>query len=339
MKNKLYLLIISVTLLFAIFTQGDFPRFLLGFEFLLWLALFIWAHIQRRYLRCTMSPPMSQSPRNSHIPLEVNLENTSVFPVPELLVTIKCLDEYSGTQQTFKSSAMLDGRETAQLRWTIQAEHYGMLTVSGYKYTILDPLGVSQASAFFPPQSWQIAVLPPLSANADARNPVESMGDDDTVSFGEASSSGSDYELRLYREGEPLRNVHWKLTAKTGDLMIREYPQDVGSCLQILLDLNTYGKPFSRSDYDFFLEAVAAFAAGHLIKGTPFILLWHSGNGQLCRMPVYPRQDALKALTALLCEKPQNSESTHNENTTHETYGAAVRLNLWGEITGTEALR
>lgn len=333
MKNKLYLLITAITLLFALFTQGDFPRFLLGFEFLLWLALFIWARILRHYLRCTMAPPIEQSPRHSDIPLEINLENTSVFPVPELLVTIKCLDEYSGTQEIFESSAMLDSRESAQLRWTIQTDHYGLLKVWGHKYSVMDPLGVTRASSAFSSHPWQIAVLPPILSEKDGTAPVGGYSADDTGTVGISDDPGTDYELRPYREGEPLRNVHWKLTAKTNEVMIREYLQQTESIPQIFLDLNTCGKPFTRSDYDTFLESVAAFAAGQLAKDNSFIFLWRSGNGQLCRMTVHTRQDAQEALTALLREKPRSSESTHKENTEHETCGAAICLNLWGEIT------
>ena len=330
MRNKLYLLFTAVTAIFALFHKGDFPRFLLGFEFLLWLALFVWARSLRQRLHCTLVPPVSHVLRQQDIALESHLENAGILPIPELRLMVKCRDEYAGDVQTLEATAMLDSRETAQLRWTIQADHYGILTLWGHEYAVSDPLGVTRASAPFPEGSWQIAVLPPLSQEEANANLSGGGEDDSAVSQGHTDEPGGSYELRVYREGEPLRNVHWKLTAKTGELMVREYQKDSGRVPEIYLDLCTYGKTLTRSGYDTFLECVAAFAAGQLAKDIPFQFLWHTGSGVLCRMPVRSRQDAREALTALLGEHPY-SETTHKENTEYEAC-----LNLWGEITGTQ---
>lgn len=332
MKNKLYFLITVITLGFALFTQGDFPRFLLGFEFLLWLALFVWARLLRQNLRCTMLSPADRVSRHTPIPLEVELENNSAFPVPEMRLRIQCVDEYSGDVRDFQSSAMLDSRETARLRWTIQAEHYGILRVCGRKFTVTDPLGVTRASGAFPKDSYRIAVLPRLDGEEDGIYAASGSGED-AAGLGKTDELGDTYELRTYREGEPLRNVHWKVTAKTGELMVREYEKQAANVLLVYLDLNTYGKPFTRSDYDVFLEAVAAFAAGQLEKDNPFVFVWHSGSADLCRMCVNSRHTALEALDALVREKPRSGETTHKENMEDEVC-AAVCLNLWGQITG-----
>ena len=49
-----------------------------------------------------------------------------------------------------------------------------------------------------------------------------------------------DYDLRLYRPGDPLRTVHWKLSAKTGELVVREplEPQNIYARLSLSLSLN-----------------------------------------------------------------------------------------------------
>lgn len=49
------------------------------------------------------------------------------------------------------------------------------------------------------------------------------------------------HEMRLYRPGDSLNQVHWKLTAKTGKLMIRE-PQEPDRGL-VLLTLDIRGTP------------------------------------------------------------------------------------------------
>lgn len=45
------------------------------------------------------------------------------------------------------------------------------------------------------------------------------------------------HELRLYRPGDMLNQIHWKLTAKTGKLMIREAMEPQRSRMRLTLDL------------------------------------------------------------------------------------------------------
>ncbi len=54
-----------------------------------------------------------------------------------------------------------------------------------------------------------------------------------------ASRGGQDefYGLREYRMGDPVRAIHWKRSARTGDLVIRELTSNVTPQLVVMLDL------------------------------------------------------------------------------------------------------
>jgi Protein of unknown function DUF58 len=48
---------------------------------------------------------------------------------------------------------------------------------------------------------------------------------------------GMDYfGLREFRAGDPLRHVHWRTTARRGELVVREFEREVGAPLTILID-------------------------------------------------------------------------------------------------------
>lgn len=49
---------------------------------------------------------------------------------------------------------------------------------------------------------------------------------------------GENHDLRLFRPGDSLNQIHWKLTAKTGKLMIREPLVPVGQQARILLKIS-----------------------------------------------------------------------------------------------------
>ena len=345
MKNKGCIVVFLVTLAFAVFTQSDFFRFLLGFEFLLEIALFTGVRIQSRYIEKTMNPPASEVLRKQEIPLEMHLKNQSIFPVSELRGEVKCRDEWSGKVYRFRGTSLLDGKDETTLRFVIEAHHYGVLSVWAERVEILDPLGVNYVSSRFPKQVWEVVVLPSLTVIQDqpadsnaAKRPVELDG----TTSGRGEDTSAAYELRTYREGEPLRNVHWKVSAKTDELMVKDFEKSTESMALVFLDLNHGGKAYGQRDWDSFLEVVASFAASELHAGNHFEIRWLDSRLQQHRIPIRQEQDIKLALTALLHEKPHSGSSgeiAYKEKLTHEAHNAMVCINLWGEITREEATR
>ena len=71
---------------------------------------------------------------------------------------------------------------------------------------------------------------------------------------------GTDYYgVREYQPGDPLRHVHWKSTARRGQLVVKEFEREVGAPLVILIDNHAgrcTGNPGSSS-----LDSAARLAA------------------------------------------------------------------------------
>ena len=345
MKNKMFLVAVLATLAFAMFSQSDFPLFLLGFEIALEIALIVWTRTLRRYIDKTMSPPAPQAMREQEIPLEISLANRCSFPVSEVKVEVKCRDEYSGKVERLRGTAMLDGKDETMLRFILQTRHYGLLTVWPEQIQIGDPLGINFAVSRFPKQLWEVAVLPELVEAQDqpaisgmAKRPIE----EGEAAYGRGEDPSSAYELRAYQEGESLRNVHWKVTAKTDELMVKEFGKETEPMSLVFLDLDQGGKAYSRKDWDAFLEMVASFGAAQIQAGNHFEIFWLDSQAQRCFVQVRTKDDMKLALTTLLREKPRSAsagEIAYKEKLAHEAYNAVVCINLWGEITREETAR
>lgn len=68
-------------------------------------------------------------------------------------------------------------------------------------------------------QSRSICVLP---AAAAGKAKAETAPDEDGDEADTRAALGGSYELREYRDGDTLKQVHWKLSAKLDRLMVRE---------------------------------------------------------------------------------------------------------------------
>lgn len=114
---------------------------------------------------------------------------------------------------------MLGGRESAEQRITLNAGKSGVWSIAVRGITLRDHLGVFTAACPAAVQSQSICVLP---AAAAGKAKAETAPDEDGDEADTRAALGGSYELREYRDGDTIKQVHWKLSAKLDRLMVRE---------------------------------------------------------------------------------------------------------------------
>jgi len=130
------------------------------------------------------------------------------------------------------------------------------------------------------------------------------------------------HELRLYRPGDSLRQIHWKLSAKTGKLILREPMEALRGLALLTLELSG-----TRSQLDRKLGQLLWASRYLLYRGVPHYIQCLTGTG-MEHFAVKTEQDLQTALCALLvapcCEAaatarfPHASWSLHIGGEAHE---------------------
>lgn len=103
------------------------------------------------------------------------------------------------------------------------------------------------------------------------------------------------YELREYRPGDSLNQIHWKLTAKTGDFIIREPMTPLLSRMVLTLDLN--GTPQVLDDK---LGRLLWLGNYLLRQNLTFSVMALTGDG-VFDFPVGTARDLQACMEQLLC--------------------------------------
>ena len=102
------------------------------------------------------------------------------------------------------------------------------------------------------------------------------------------------YDLREYRPGDDLRQVHWKLAAKTGKIILREPTIPVRG--KLLLSMCLYG---TEGELDRKFGRLIYLANYFLEKNLTFELQCHTGHGNEC-YTINSRTEFSEALHRLL---------------------------------------
>lgn len=84
------------------------------------------------------------------------------------------------------------------------------------------------------------------------------------------SSDAAFHALRPYESGDDRRHIHWKMSAHTGQLMMRQYLETRRSHYLIVLDLKR--ENYREADFELAVEAAASLAVSSLSSGQPLTL-------------------------------------------------------------------
>lgn len=99
------------------------------------------------------------------------------------------------------------------------------------------------------------------------------------------------FQIREYQPGDRLQNIHWKLSAKSEDLIVRERGLAKG-CPIVLLIGNKQEKRLKPAQSERFLQLAASVSFALLDAGCPHVVGWYEQRVQdLVRMRVDTEED------------------------------------------------
>lgn len=132
--------------------------------------------------------------------------------------------------------------------------------------------------------------------------------------------SGENHELRLYRPGDSLNQIHWKLSAKTGKLILREPMEPIQG--RLLMTLNLRGIP---EEIDRMLGRLLWLGRELLEQQLRFELRALTGEG-LLTFSIAQEAQLKKAVDTLLC-----SGIAPEGDLREQEYAAAWYCHIGGE--------
>ena len=147
-------------------------------------------------------------------------------PKPNWQANIDLQHSFTGEKQKLKPGDPLP------------AQHCGCLHISISGIYILDPMGLFRFRLAAPQQ-----LRIPIRPLPEAPESVPELGNKVAITWRPRRGGGfsENHDLRLYRPGDSLQQIHWKLSAKTGSLILREPMEPLHS--RLLLRLDVKGTP------------------------------------------------------------------------------------------------
>jgi uncharacterized protein (DUF58 family) len=163
----------------------------------------------------------------------LRLENLSSFTTGTLLLEDRL--PYSLGSRPRIVLERLGRRHASSVAYTVRADVRGRFEVGPLVVRLTDPFGVCELTRSFPSVD-HLVVIPQVVPLPMIRLAGEYAGAGESHARSVAVHGDDDVATREYRYGDDLRRVHWRSTARTGELMVRREEQPWESRATLLLD-------------------------------------------------------------------------------------------------------
>ncbi len=187
------------------------------------------------------------------------------------------------------------------LRYEITPPRRGMFKIGPMRIELSDPFGLAVGEIAVGGTD-QLLVTPRLAALPDTGLAILAS-DGQSMLVRRAIGGEDDLSTREYRRGDALRRVHWRATARHGELMVRQEEPRSHAEARIILDTRRAGyldtmpirSPDDAESESFELAlSLAASLALHLARGGFDVEFLETGTPQL--EPVHPIEFFLDSL-------------------------------------------
>ncbi len=196
--------------------------------------------------------------------VSIQLDNVSRLPTG-LLLAEDTVPYSIGSRPRFILDRIEPGG-SRRLSYPIQPDHRGKYAIGPLNVRVADAFGLAKVGSVAAPAS-TLVVTPAVTALPHTSLAGSWLGEGDARASTAAAAGEDDVVPRAYRDGDELRRVHWRSTARYGELMVRREEQRWRNRAVLFLDtrLGSHGGRGPASSFEYAVSAAASIGV-HLAR-------------------------------------------------------------------------
>ncbi|MBA4386815.1 MAG: hypothetical protein C0404_02470 [Verrucomicrobia bacterium] len=180
---------------------------------------------------------------------------------------------------------LLAGRGSETVAYTCQAGKRGIYKFLACRIESSSPFGLVNARRSVRSES-DLVVYPLYYELIGAMFPFHKSYSGMTSAPGSRPGEGASFfGLREYREGDPIRKIHWSSSLRARTLMVKEFEEDMHSSVVIMLDTHKLSvvPDGADSNLEVAVRAAASLANHTLVNGHPTTLMYYDESAKCLR--------------------------------------------------------
>lgn len=237
----LFLLLIIICVIFYIMYLWDFAFVLLIIMIALPVVMFIISFITSRMMSVDFHLLEDSAEKNENFPVQLCINNRSPFPVGKAEAHIEYYNVFNNQINVFELFLPVQAMNSQSVTFKLSSRYCGIIKIRCVDISIYDPLRIFRFKVGKNLYA-EIPVLPECREIAGEVHYSDRVSEESNV-FSE-HKPGDDpsevFDLRGYTPGDKLNRIHWKLSSKKDEFIVKDYSLPVDIPAVLFLDLKCY---------------------------------------------------------------------------------------------------
>ena len=180
---------------------------------------------------------MERAPQTAENPvIRVRIENPDFIPLSTVEAEVTCTNLRTGEADSYIISKTPRPKSTQEIDLELMPKHAGRYEISVSSAVLTDPLQLSSKQVIFSDREY-ITIMPEvfemqLTYGSDAAM----LESDRSADSRRGNDPGEVRGIREYVPGDPVRNIHWKLSEKLDKLLVKELGNPITDQFLVILD-------------------------------------------------------------------------------------------------------
>jgi uncharacterized protein (DUF58 family) len=329
---------VGLTIVSLLFGQRDFVRVGILLTALPLLCLFLMARTKFR-LSLARTVAKNRIPVNGTTTSALRLHNVSRLSSGLLLVEDAMPWELGRPQRLVVDQ--LGPNQWRDVATTLHGSARGRYTLGPASLTFVDPFGLCRTTKQFS-KTDVLTVVPTTVPLPSSPLHGDWSGVGESRARAIASHGDDDVIPREYRIGDDLRRVHWKSTARSGELMVRREEQPWRNRVTLILDTRAgvHRGEGNNSSFEWSVTAAASIGAHLLQSGFGVRIVTADGTplvSSATSTETLSGSESVGALLDLLATVEDDADTINVALTHSDAFTDGVIIALLGDLTIADA--
>lgn len=274
---------------------------LLGFaEAVLLVLAFLFLLWRKRCIHAEIDSPLTVAEAGDFVPVVLRVNNQSRIVYTRVQYQLISGNNFFGAKDKSRKPGEAIYPGSNEFEYSVQVPYAGNYEFVLRSIRIYDLTGLFYITKRIG-RSAQIQVLPHIT-NVGIRISERTrnfFGDADVYDdFHPGDDRSEIFDIREFQAGDRIQSIHWKLSAKSDELLVRQDSQALACPVILLLDQYAAGAR-TQEEVEQYLEAVTSISFTLMDEACPHFAVWYSGErGDIVRL----RVDNEESFYIFVCE-------------------------------------
>lgn len=256
----LFIILIIICVIFYIMYLWDFALVLMIAVIAVPVVMFIMALTAKKNISVDFDVKNDTVQKGENFPVRIRITNRSIFPVGKAVVNIEYCNYFNNDVSDFVLLTPIQAKNTQNISFQLNSKYCGILGIKCAFVDIYDPLRIFKFTAARNINT-EITILPETHEINGRICSTDRVNEESNV-FSEYKA-GDDpseiFDLRGYAPGDKLNRIHWKLSSKKDEFIVKDYslPVDIPCTLFINLKIDS---EYTLAVFDTLIETLVSIS-------------------------------------------------------------------------------